>query len=400
MTTSGPMQGVKVLEVAAWVAAPATAGILADWGAEVVKVEPFNGDPFRGIVTLGPDGGNPVFELDNRRKRSIALDISHPDGLAILLELAAGADVFITNLRPSTLEELGIDPAAMLERFPRLVYANITGYGNDGPYRDRPSYDMGGYWARSGAAASHTVDGQAPPALRGGYGDHMTASNLAGGIAAALFDRTRTGEGRHVTTSLIRTGVYAMGQDVSVRLRVGGTFPMGMPRTHASNPMLNCYRTSDGAWLWLLGLQGDRHFPTVVNAIGRPDLLADARFASLADRRTNGPALIEELDAVFATRTRAEWEAVFAEHDVWYEPVQTVDDVVNDDLVAASGAFIEVEGPDGPRAAVATPVDFAGMARTVAPSAPALGAHTDELLQELGHDWDRIIEWKIAGVVL
>ncbi len=394
------MHGVRVVEVAAWIAAPAAAGILADWGAEVVKIEPMGGDPFRGIVTLGADGINPAFELDNRGKRGVALDVSAPDGKAVLFDLLARADVFITNLRPSTLEEWGIDPASVLERFPALVYANVTGYGHDSPHRDRPSYDIGGYWARSGNAAAHTVEGQPPPTLRGAFGDHLTATSLAGGIAAALFERSHTGRGRHVTTSLVRNGVYSIGQDANVMVRAGITFPMGAPRTRASNPMMNSYRSGDGRWFWLLGLQPDRHWAKVLTAIERSDLLDDPRFATLADRRTHAADLVAELDAVFATRTLDEWTAVFDAHDVWFEPVLSVAEAVDDDVVRAAGAVIEVPGPHGPMPAIATPVDF--VESPIAPHRPppGLGEHTDDVLLELGYDWDRIIELKAAGVVL
>jgi len=396
----GPMSGVRVVEVAAWVAAPASGMILADWGADVIKVEPFNGDPARGIVTLGPLGINPPFEFDNRGKRSVAIDIATPDGLSVLLDLVDKADVFITNLRPVTLEALAIDPDRLLARFPSLVYASVTGYGHDSAYRDRPSYDIGGFWARSGSAASHTVEGAPPPTLRGGYGDHLTAMTLAGGIAAALFERQTNGRGRHVTTSLARVGVYAVGQDFNVKQRAGITFPMGNPRDVAGNPMLNSYQASDGRWFWLLGLQPDRHWPTVLAAIERLDLAEDARFATLADRRLHSRELIEELDKAFLTKTRDEWEERFAECGVWYEPVLSIGEALDDPVIQGSGAFIEVAAADGSIPGIATPVDFVGSVGVRGRPVPAHGEHTDDVLQELGHDWDTIIQWKIGGAVL
>lgn len=395
-----PMNGVRVLEVAAWIAGPAAGGILADWGADVIKVEPCNGDPLRGILTLGEQSINPVFELDNRGKRSIAIDISTPPGLAILLTLVARTDVLLTNFRPSALTQLRIDPALLLEQFPRLIYASVTGYGHESEHRNRPSYDIGGFWARSGAAAAHTVADQAPPILRGGFGDHITAITLAGGVAAALFERERTGRGRHVTTSLIRTGVYAVSQDFNVKQRVGITFPMGTTRAVAGNPMMNSYRSSDDKWFWLLGLQPDRQWPLVIEAIGRHDLLHDGRFASLADRRANAAELITELDTTFATRTRDEWEACFSKYDIWFEPVLSIEEAIDDPIVASSGALIEVPGKTGPIPSVASPVDFAGSPLTVSRATPELGEHTDEILVELGHEWDQIIQWKLDGAVL
>ena len=399
-TRPGPMSGVRVVEVAAWVAAPAAGMILADWGADVIKVEPFNGDPARGIVTLGPLGINPPFEFDNRGKRSIAIDVGTPDGLSVLLELVAQADVFITNLRPTTLESLAIDPDHLLARFPSLVYASVTGFGHASPHRDRPSYDIGGFWARSGGAASHTVEGTPPPTLRGGYGDHLTAMTLAGGIAAALFERQGNGRGRHVTTSLARVGVFAVGQDFNVKQRAGITFPMGNPREAAGNPMLNSYQAGDGRWFWLLGLQPDRHWPTVLAAIERLDLADDERFASLAERRLHSRELIKELDATFATRTRDDWEARFVEFGVWYEPVLSIGEALADPVIEGTGAFIDVASVDGSIPGVATPVDFAGSVSIPSLPVPDHGQHTDEILQELGHDWDTIIQWKIGGAVL
>lgn len=394
------LEGLKVVDFSAYIAGPGAAGILADWGAEVIKVEPFNGDPMRAMVSLGPDGVNPPFDLDNRGKRSVSFDIGHPDGLGLLMELVDRADVFLTNLRPVALEQLGIDPDTLLGRNPRLVVASITGFGHHSPHRDRPSYDIGGFWARSGGAACHAVDGAPPPTLRGGYGDHLTASGLADGIAAALYERHTSGRGQHVTTSLARTGMYGIAQDFHVLQRAGTTFPVGVTREHASNPMLNSYCASDGRWFWLLGLQPDRQWASVLAAIERPDLSDDERFTSLLTRRANAAALIEVLDAAFATLTRDEWEQRFVEHGVWYEPVLTVPEAFTDDVIAAAGAFIEIDTDQGPVPAIATPIDFSRTAQGPVQVAPGLGDDTDEVLAELGYDTERIIEMKVAGAVL
>ena len=397
----GPMQGVRVVELAAWVAAPAATAMLADWGAEVVKVEPLEGDPARGMVSMGVEGINPPFEIDNRGKRSVGLDVRTPDGRALLLALLERADVFVTNMRPVALESWDLAPATLRELFPRLIVATMTGYGHEGPHRDRPSYDMGGFWTRSGAAAAHQVQGRQPTTLRGAYGDHLTAATFVGGIAAALFERERTGEGRHVGASLVRNGVWGICQDLHVLLRSGTTFPIGSPRTEATNPLFNSYRSADGQWFWLLGLQPDRHFPQVAAAIARPDVLTDPRFATHLERRANAPALVAIFDEAFAHRTMAEWEALFAEHDVWFEPVLTIQQVLEDPVVQASGAFIDAPAPNGgTMRTVASPVDFVGTPLEPTLPPPAAGEHTDEVLLELGLDWDRIIELKVAGVVL
>jgi crotonobetainyl-CoA:carnitine CoA-transferase CaiB-like acyl-CoA transferase len=398
---NGPMRGVRVVELAQWISAPATAAILADWGAEIFKVEPINGDPFRWIFTTGAtDAVNVLFEFDNRGKRSLAIDVSKDDGRQLLIDLIKDADVFLTNMRPQWLEKCRIDFDTLAAEFPRLIYASITGYGSNGEQRDRQSYDIGGFWARSGLAFAHTVDGGAPPTLRGACGDHTTGMTLTAGVAAALFERERTGRGQHVTTSLLRTGMYILSQDITMSLRLGGSLPMGGPREAAGNPMMNSYCDRDGRWFWLLGLQPDRMWPSAVRAVDRPEWLDDERFNTLPARRQNARVLVQLLDEIFATKPRDEWAEIFTREEVWWEPVMSPDEVIADPQVAAAGAFIEGPTPDGMVTMLNTPIDFSDS--TVEPERPCpmLGEHTDELLLELGYDWDRIVELKLAGIVL
>ena len=397
----GPMVGVRVVELAAWVAGPAAGAVLADWGAEVVKVEPVEGDPFRHMVKIGVEGTNPPFELDNRGKRAIGLDVHRPEGRAVVEELLGTADVFISNLRPGTLAALGFAPEEVRARHPRLVVATLTGFGEAGPDRDRPSYDMGGFWARAGVAAAHTVDGGEPPVLRGAAGDHMAAMSLVAGINAALLARERTGEGAHVSTSLLRNGVYFIGQDANVRARVGVTFPMGGGRRAAVNPVYNCYRTADGRWIWLLGLQPDRHWPLVAVAVGHPEWLEDERFETMEGRRDHAPELIARLDEIFAARTLEEWCAELDEVGVWFEPVAVIDETIEDPQLAAIGGVMEIPGPRGQGriAAVAAPVDFDGGVPRGGRGSPDVGEHTEEVLRELGADDDRIGALRAVGVI-
>ncbi len=205
---TGPMRGVKVVELGVWLAGPAASGILADWGADVVKIEPPSGDPCRMFQwMLGGDmPTNPVFEMDNRSKKGIAVDLGTDDGLAIAMELLADADVFVTNLRVGALKRLGLDHASIGERLPRLVYCQITGYGSEGPDADRAAFDIAAFWARSGVAGLLTPPGGDPPFQRGGMGDHSTGMAAAAAVSAALFDRERTGQGQLVETSLMRQG--------------------------------------------------------------------------------------------------------------------------------------------------------------------------------------------------
>ena len=276
------LSGVRVVELAAWVAGPAAGGVLADWGADVVKVEPPAGDPQRGVfsaIGANEQTAVPPFEVDNRGKRSIVLDLRSETGSAAMDRLLGRADVFITNTRVAALERLGLDHRAVRLRHPDLIYGIITGYGLDGPEAHRPGYDIGAFWARSSLASSVVPPGTLPPPIRSGLGDHVTGMTLAGGICGALFDRQRTGRGHLVSTSLLRTGLYSAAWDLGVLMRFG-RLESTRYREQSKTPLVNCYAAADGTGFWLLGLEADRHWPGVTAAIDRPDLAADERFAN------------------------------------------------------------------------------------------------------------------------
>ena len=399
---AGPMDGVRVVELGFWVAGPSAGGILADWGADVVKIEPKDGDPFRGLFLKGFGVDmpmNPPFELDNRGKRSIAIDYGRPQGQRVVLELVDRADVFVTNLRLGGLARAGFDYESLSRRNPGLVYASVTGYGLEGPDRDRPAYDVGAYWSRAGIAAALAPEGTDLPYQRGAMGDHNAGMTAAGGIAAALFVRNKTGRGQLVSTSLLRVGIFTLGWDTNIQLRMGApTTPM--TRTTTPNPLISCYRGSDGRWFWLLGLQGDRLWPDLLRAIGRSEWGADPRFATITARREHCPELVALLDEVFATRLMAEWIEIFDREGVWWAPVQTVAEVTEDPQAIASGAFIDVPLPDeGSARMVASPVDFSDTRWAVRSAAPELGQHTEEILLEIGYDWEAIAGLKERDVV-
>ena len=379
---SQPLTGYRVVELGVWVAGPAAGGILCDWGAEVVKVEPPTGDPMRSIFSsaLGSaQEANPPFDLDNRGKRSVVLDLRTEDGRSTFERLLATADVFVTNLRIDALERLDLAPDAVRARHPRLVYASVTGFGIDGPDRDRAGYDVGAFYARSGFAAMMTIGDGAPPSLRSGKGDHVTGLAAAAGVLAKLLERERTGEGGLVETSLLRAGMYTTGWELSIQQHFG-RHAAPEPRETNSTPLVNCYRTADGRWFWLLGLEADRHLPGVLRAIGRSELADDERFRTARERRRNAAALIAELDAAFATRTREEWAAVFAEHDVWWAPVQSLAEAVADPQARAAGAIVATA--DGGES-IAPPAGFGERDLVVRP-VPALGADTEAVVGELG----------------
>jgi crotonobetainyl-CoA:carnitine CoA-transferase CaiB-like acyl-CoA transferase len=301
-------------------------------------------------------------------------------------------------MRPRALEDFALDYPALSERLPRLVYCQLTGYGPDGPERDRAAYDIGAFWSRAGVAAALTPPGAQLPQQRGGMGDHMAGMAAAGAVCAALLARERTGRGQRVAVSLFRTGVYMMGWDIGLALRLKMPI-LPYDREHAINPIITCYRSSDGRWFWLLLLQADRHWPDLCRAIGREELLADERFANIERRRTNGPALVELLDGVFASKEMDEWARLFGEHDVWWAPVNSLKEVVDDPMSQAAGAFADVEGPEGPVPMVSTPADFSDTGQAPRGLAPELGQHTEEVLLELGYDWEGIVALKEAGVI-
>jgi crotonobetainyl-CoA:carnitine CoA-transferase CaiB-like acyl-CoA transferase len=385
-TVAGPLSGYRVVELAVWVAGPAAAGLLADWGADVIKVEPPAGDPQRrvfGAVGIRDQVGVPPFEVDNRGKRSVVLDLQQPGARAQMERLLATADVFVTNVRPDALRRLGLHHEDVIARHPRLVYASVTGYGLDGPERDRAGYDVGAFWARSGMAHTMVPPGELPPAIRSGMGDHVTGITMASGVLAKLLERERTGVGGLVATSLLRAGMYTMAWDIGIQLRFDRR-ESTRTRERSKAPLINCYQASDGRGFWLLLLEADRHWPKLIAALGRDDLAADERFADARARNVNSVELVAALDEAFATVPYAELVAAFDAHDVWWAPINSIPDVIADPQANAAGGFVDMSPRDGapPFRAVNGPIDFGG--RTFRPGpVPHLGEHTDEVLAAL-----------------
>jgi len=382
-----PLDGVKVLELAVALAAPSATAMLGDWGADVVKVEPLSGDPQRG------NSANTYFSQDNRSKRSIALDLTTDEGCDVMLALVDRADVFVTNIRPGGLQRLGMDPTTLMERNPRLVYGQLTGYGAEGDAADRPGYDIGAFWSRAGVAGALVGSGE-PPVPRPGLGDHTTGLALVAAVTTALFDRERTGQGRLVSTSLVRTGAYVISSDLAAH--VNGEMAEAGLRRALYNPLLACYCSGDGRWFFLLGLEATRHWPNIAAAVDRRDLLDDERFGDFMGLIVNSRALIEILDEEFAKRTLDEWAGVFATHDVWWDPVQSFEEVVQDPVMREAGVFRPMAGD---RTAIAAPADVTPLRDSIVAPAPELGQHTEEILLELGHSWDDITGLMERGVI-
>lgn len=398
---SGPLQGVTVVELGVWVAGPAAAGVLGDWGADVIKIEPLRGDPARSFQHMfgGDRSDNPVFELDNRNKRSIAVDITTPDGRQVAYELLDTADVFVTNVRVEALKRAGFDYETLQKRQPRLIYGLITGYGLHGPDANRPGFDIAAFWARSGMAHLLTPEGGDLPIQRGGMGDHSTGVTFAGAICAALFQRERSGQGQMVSTSLLRQGVYTVGFDLNMYLGWGRHQAIGR-RDSMVSPTVNNYQTADGKWFWVVGVEGDRHWPPLTRVVGHPEWMEDPRFNTARNRAINRKELIALLDEAFSAKSLEEWTAIFdTEPDMFWSPVNSAEDVLNDPQLAHAGGFIDVPHESGTTTMIASPADFHGTPGVPRWIAPGLGEHSIDILRQLGRSEEQITAMIDAGVV-
>jgi crotonobetainyl-CoA:carnitine CoA-transferase CaiB-like acyl-CoA transferase len=381
------LANLRVVELGVWVAAPATAALLADWGADVIKIEPPAGDPMRGVfgsLGIGDEMPNPAFALDNRGKRSVVLDLRDPEGREHLEELLATADVFISNLRPDALDRLDLEPGPTVARHPRLVYCSVSGYGLRGDERDRPTYDIGAFWSRSGLAGQMADGDGVPLNARGGIGDHVTALAALSGVLAAVMEQRVTGRGRVVEISLLRTGAYALGWDLGIQMTLGKVAG-AEPRHRNQAPLMNPYLTKDGRWFFFTGLEAARHLPSVCRALGRPDLLEDPRFADASSIRRNRTEVIALLDELVAERTLEDWAERFDREGVFWAPVQSPAEVVADPQLLDNEGFVEIAAGDGGPAlrSVNGPISFSDHPLDATGPVPGLGEHTDEVLSEL-----------------
>jgi crotonobetainyl-CoA:carnitine CoA-transferase CaiB-like acyl-CoA transferase len=400
---AGVLDGVKVVEVSMWAMVPACGVILGEWGADVIKIEGPDGDPVRGLVTAGltPTGPRFTWEMWNRGKRDIALDLTHPDAQSIVHRLVAEADVFLTSILPSQRAKLGIDLDTIRSVNPSIVYAVGLGQGSQGPEADKGGYDGITFWARSGAAASVTPSGGDPVGLpAGAFGDATSGMALAGGVAAALVRKARTGEGSVVEASLLATAMWAMQMSITGSAAAGIDEMPRMSRRDPFNVLVNTYPTSDGRWISLSMLQADVYWAGFCRAIGREDLTADPRFVDASVRADNHEACIGELDRTFSAQTLSYWTEQLATQDGQWDVLKRVSEVLGDRQVVANKFAHRVDYGDGHELnIVASPVQF-DHTPPVLRRAPEFAGDTDEILGALGWDMDTILDAKIKGAVV
>jgi crotonobetainyl-CoA:carnitine CoA-transferase CaiB-like acyl-CoA transferase len=388
----GPLAGIRVLEVANWLAAPAGCALLADAGADVIKVETPGGEPYRGY--RGGAGAefayNPFFELDNRGKRGITLDLEKLQAREVIYRLVPSCDVFVTNLLAGRRERYGLTYEELKPHRSDLVFVSVTGYGSEGPDRDRPGYDYAAFWARSGIMNLLGEPDSPPPPQRPGMGDHTTALAVLGAVSLALFNRERTGKGEQIDVSLNNTGMWVLAIDIQSAL--SGQETTRVSRHSVPNPIWNSYQTGDGRWLQLVMLVADVYWPKFCRAIDR--------FESMAKRTENNEELIALLDGIFAERTLAEWTAALDREGCIWAPAQTIGETIQHPQTNARGAFTEIDHPTHGRIKfVDSPVKFGQGRVTARGPAPELGQHTEEVLLEAGYSWEDIAQLRGDGVL-
>ena len=398
---AGVLEGIRVISMGQAVAVPAAGATLGDWGAEVIKVEPLHGELTRGLRRIrGVDTrAAGEFHLENRNKKGLAVDLKKESGRDILYKLVQKSDVFMSNYQLSALKGLKLDYITLSQLNPRLVYAVLSGYGSRGPDKDERGFDHAAAWARSGTQYLIGEPGRPPPPQLGGQMDRVTAGHVVSGILASLLYRERTGKGQELEFSLYHTGVWTLASQIQAAL-AGSPLPRH-ERLKASNPLYNTYRAKDGGWFQLVMLQSDLQWPDFCRAIERPELENDPLFKDMDARAENCEELIGILDELFATKDSREWERRLKENNCIYGRVATPEEVITDPQALANDFFAEVSHPElGEMKLVTTPVTFRQNPASIRTLAPEIGQHTEEILLDLGYNWDDIAQLKKQGVIL
>jgi crotonobetainyl-CoA:carnitine CoA-transferase CaiB-like acyl-CoA transferase len=399
---TAPLDGIRVVEISSWMAAPSAGAFLSDLGARVLKVEPLTGDPARGMGRQPKVEGRPEidesFQMDNRGKRSLAIDMSTDEGAEMVRRLVADADVLMCNLLPRRQERFGLDPDTLFEIQPKLVHATLTGYGTVGPDAERPGYDVTAFFGRGGISDSSTEPGGPLPVPRPAQGDHTTCLALVAGILAALRMVDRTGEGQAVQTSLFHTAAWTMASDYAPTL-IDGREPTRRDRRHQISPMVNRYRCGDDKWL-IVNMPEPHWWGRLCKVIDMPEWADDPRYETPKGRFDHMPELVDQLDAIFAGRSRDQWADIFDASGLIWGPALTMVETAADPQAEAAGLWTTLDHPDvGEFRTVAVPVKLPGADIGPRGLAPALGEHTDEVLAGLGLDSEAIAALRHTGVV-
>ena len=399
MTESNIFSGLKVVDLSSFIAGPGAAVILSDFGADVIKVEPPSGDSWRigNKLPIEPMSDEPYqWHLSNRNKRSLTLDLKSPSSRQVVLELVNWADVFIVNTPHHARKHLGLEFEDLKEYNPRLIYADLTGFGERGPDADLPGFDLTAYWARSGLLYLARDAGAPPTWPVSGAGDNATAVSLYSAIVTALYHRERTGKGSSVTTSLLASGVWATSVMVGGALS-GATQPPMHDRMSPANAGANVYRSADGVW-FVLVVQPNK-IADLAKAIGRTDLLIDPRFSDPAKKAQNRPQLVAILDEIFASQPMAHWSEAFASVEVTFGVVNGPEEVISDPQLTANDIVVPLEDGGALSSTISSPFQVHGVAKVPARRGPGLGEHSEEILRELGFDAKSIESLRESGAL-
>jgi crotonobetainyl-CoA:carnitine CoA-transferase CaiB-like acyl-CoA transferase len=390
---AAPLEGITVIEVANYVAAPSVGALMRDLGADVIKVEPPGGEVMRGTVSAGagPYHMNFLFDLENRGKRSITIALDKPGGPELVHDLLGKADVLLTNLILPRLQKYGLMPDEVLRRNPHVIHCSVTGYGLRGPDAARPGFDYAAFWARAGVMSVIGHPGQPPVLSRIAQGDHTTGMNTLAAIFAALRLRDLTGQGQSVEVSLQQTGVYTLATDFS-RALVDGKQPSRLDRENPPNPLFNSYETKDGEWIMLVHMTPDPYWPKLAAMLNRPEWATDERYVTMRSRMEYGPALAAVVQADFLEQDMVYWKAKLDEFGLIWAPMTPLPEVIKDPQLAAMNAFQEIPHPHGAYRTVGVPFQIAGADIGVRGASAEPGEHTQQILAEAGIPPERIAE--------
>ncbi|MGL5257263.1 MAG: CaiB/BaiF CoA transferase family protein [Proteocatella sp.] len=395
------LKGVKVVELATFVAAPSCTKLLADWGADVIKVEALFGDAIRGMggTFNAPmtDEENPMYELENGNKKGIAIDIKEEKGMEVLFKLLENADVFVTNIREQSLAKSGLSYHQLKERFPKLIHAHILGYGEEGPLKDKPGFDYTAYFARGGVSASLMEKGTSPANTAAGFGDHYAGMGLAAGVLAALYRQAKTGEGERVTLSLYHAALFGMGLMITTA-QYGNEMPLS--RRQPNNPLMTTYQCKDGKWIQLALIQYNKWFPKFCKVIDREDLIGETKFNTITAVVDCVEELVSLVEKEMLKKNLDEWSVLLEEADLPFEKLQSLEDILECEQAWENKYLFKTKYSNGNEGIlVDSPVRFQNMGIKEYEAAPKLGEHSEEILSTVGYSASEIAELKNNKVI-